>query len=80
MADKGTEQATPQRKKKARERGDRVHSRELLSAMSMLGGVMMLGVLARVFLRIGWMPIRRACASAASGVSGQNGELLLNGA
>jgi flagellar biosynthetic protein FlhB len=50
MADKGTEQATPLRKKKARERGDSVRSRELLSAMAMLGGVMMLGTLANTFV------------------------------
>ena len=50
MPDKGTEQATPLRKKKARERGDSVHSRELLSAMAMLGGVMMLGALANGFV------------------------------
>ena len=50
MADKGTEQATPLRKKKARERGDSVHSRELLSAMAMLGGVMVLGRLSNGFV------------------------------
>ena len=50
MADKGTEQATPLRKKKAREKGDSVHSRELLSAMAMLGGVVMLGAMTRGFV------------------------------
>src|SRR5580765_1222989 len=50
MANKGTEQATPLRKKKARERGDRVHSREILSAMAMLGGVLMLGTLSNGFV------------------------------
>ena len=49
MSEKGTEQATPQRKKKAREKGDGVRSRELLSAAAMLGGIMMLGVAARQF-------------------------------
>jgi flagellar biosynthetic protein FlhB len=50
MSEKGTEQATPQRKKKAKEKGDSVHSRELLSAMAMLGGVMMLGITAHGFV------------------------------
>lgn len=50
MADKGTEQATPLRRKKARERGDSVHSRELLSAMAMLGGVLVLGALSNGFV------------------------------
>lgn len=53
MSEKGTEQATPQKKKKAREKGDQVHTRELLSAMAMLGGVMMLGVVAHGFVA-GW--------------------------
>ncbi len=50
MSEKGTEQATPQRKKKAKEKGDSVRSRELLSAMAMLGGVMMLGITAHGFV------------------------------
>lgn len=50
MSEKGTEQATPQRKKKAKERGDSVRSRELLSAMAMLGGVVTLGVTAHSFV------------------------------
>jgi flagellar biosynthetic protein FlhB len=83
MADKGTEQATPQRKKKARERGDVVRSRELLSAMSMLGGIMMLGVLANGFL-VHWSTVYsesvRSAASSVSGVHHQDGELLLTGA
>lgn len=50
MSEKGTEQATPQRKKKAKEKGDIVRSRELLSAIAMLGGVMMLGATAHGFV------------------------------
>jgi flagellar biosynthesis protein FlhB len=50
MSEKGTEQATPQRKKKAKEKGDGVRSRELLSAMAMLGGVLMLGATAHGFV------------------------------
>lgn len=56
MADKGTEQATPQRKKKAREDGDFVRSRELLSAVAMLGGVVVLGAVTSKFVRI-WMRV-----------------------
>jgi flagellar biosynthesis protein FlhB len=83
MADKGTEQATPLRKKKARERGDSVHSRELLSAMAMLGGVMMLGALSNGFVS-SWSKVYSASLrSATAGVSslnGQNGEQLFTGA
>src|ERR1700733_3265603 len=78
MADKGTEQATPQRKKKARDRGDGVHSRELLSAMSMLGGVIMLGVLSKGFIssfaNVYIESLRSA--TAVGGVNGQSGERL----
>lgn len=49
MSEQQTEQATPQRKKKAQEKGDGVRSRELLSAMAMLGGVLMLGATAHDF-------------------------------
>jgi flagellar biosynthesis protein FlhB len=49
VSEKGTEQATPQRKKKAKEKGDSVRSRELLSATAMLGGVMTLGATAHGF-------------------------------
>jgi flagellar biosynthetic protein FlhB len=51
MADKGTEQATPQRRKKAREEGNVVRSRELISAVAMLGGVLALGGLSGAFVR-----------------------------
>jgi len=50
MSEKGTEQATPQRRKKAKEKGDSVRSRELLSAMAMLGGVLALGAMAHGFV------------------------------
>jgi flagellar biosynthetic protein FlhB len=50
VSEKGTEQATEQRKQKARKTGDVVRSRELLSAVSMLVGVLMLGMSARQFL------------------------------
>jgi len=69
MADKGTEQATPLRKKKARERGDRVHSRELLSAIAMLGGVVALGVLAKGFVS-SWSGVFFSSLSSAVSNSG----------
>ena len=50
MAEKGTEAGTPQRKKKARAEGDSVRSRELLSAVAMMAGVVTLGVVARSFV------------------------------
>jgi flagellar biosynthesis protein FlhB len=82
MANKGTEQATPLRKKKARERGDRVHSRELLSAMAMLGGVIMLGALAKGLVSNWGKAYSASLRSATFGVTsvdGENGELLLAG-
>jgi flagellar biosynthetic protein FlhB len=82
MADKGTEQATPLRKKKARERGDGVHSRELLSAMAMLGGVTMLGALSNGFVssfaKVYLESLRSA--TGVGGVEAQSGEQLLSGA
>jgi flagellar biosynthetic protein FlhB len=80
MANKGTEQATPLRKKKARERGDRVHSRELLSAMAMLGGVMLLGALSNGFVS-SWRKVYAGTLSSAmvglNGADRQGGEQLL---
>ena len=60
MSEKGTEKATEQRKEKARKKGDFVHSRELLSAVSMLAGVLVLGVSARQFLS-GWDEVYTRC-------------------
>jgi flagellar biosynthesis protein FlhB len=73
MADKGTEQATPLRKKKAREKGDSVHSRELLSAMAMLGGVVMLGAMARGFVASWGKVYVESLGSAIAAVSGRAG-------
>src|SRR3984957_8233729 len=53
MGEEGTERGTPERKKKAKAKGDGVRSRELLSAVAMLGGVMMLGATAHSFVS-GW--------------------------
>jgi flagellar biosynthetic protein FlhB len=83
MPDKGTEQATPQRKKKAREQGDIVHSRELLSAMAMLGGVIMLGTLSHGFVanwNKAYVESLRSAMTGVRGVDEQSGEQLLNGA
>ena len=80
MANKGTEQATPLRKKKARERGDSVHSRELLSAMAMLGGVIVLGTLSNGFVS-SWGKVYagslRSAMVGLNGVDRQGGEELL---
>ena len=74
MSEKGTEQATPQRKKKARERGDSVRSRELLSAMAMLGGVLTLGVTARTFVTSwGMVYVESLKSAAVRGVGGDQG-------
>jgi len=83
VADKGTEQATPLRRKKALERGDGVHSRELLSAMAMLGGITMLGAISNSFV-LRWAHAYTGSLSTAvvglDGVSEQNSEELLIGA
>src|SRR3954447_6936058 len=79
MADKGTEQATPLRKKKAREQGDSVHSRELLSAMAMLGGVIVLGALSSGFVSSWRKAYAGSLSSAIAGLNGREGaeELLI---
>jgi flagellar biosynthesis protein FlhB len=66
MADKGTEQATPLRRKKARERGDRVHSRELISAMAMLSGLIALGAMSNGFVS-SWSRFYSLCLRSAMG-------------
>ena len=65
MSEQGTEQATPQRKKKARDKGDVVRSRELLSAIAMLGGVLMLGATAHGF-SASWSKVYRESLRAAA--------------
>ncbi len=78
MADKGTEQATPLRKKKAREKGDSVHSRELLSAMAMLGGVMTLGTLSNRFVVSWGKAYAESVRSATANLNSQSGEQLFD--
>ena len=46
MSGERTERATPRRRQKAQEQGDRVHSRELTSSCAMLAGVFVLGTVA----------------------------------
>jgi flagellar biosynthesis protein FlhB len=80
MAEKGTEKASPLRKKKARERGDSVHSRELLSAAAMLAGVVMLGSIAHGFVSSWTQVYVESVGSAVASVSNTgdvDGELLL---
>jgi flagellar biosynthetic protein FlhB len=83
MADKGTEQATPLRKKKAKEKGDSVRSRELLSAMAMLGGIVMLGAMSKGFVA-SWGKVYieslRSATTGVGSVEGQSGEQSLVGA
>ncbi len=50
MSDQQTEKATPQRKKKARESGDWVRSRDLLSGAAMLAGLITLGMAGSSFV------------------------------
>ena len=66
MSEKGTEAGTPQRKKKAREKGDSVRSRELLSAVSMLAGVVVLGGAASGFAHA-WKVVFEQSLTAATG-------------
>ena len=49
MSEQKTEQASAQRKQKARKDGDGVRSRELVSALALLAGVLGLGVSAKAF-------------------------------
>ena len=62
MSGQKTEKATPQRKNKAREKGDGVRSRELLSALSMLGGFLVLGTVGQQFVTA-WAKVYRQCLS-----------------
>jgi flagellar biosynthesis protein FlhB len=50
VSDQRTEQATEQRKQKARQKGDVVRSRELLSSAAMLAGLLVLGIAAKQFV------------------------------
>jgi len=65
MSEQGTEAGTPQRKKKAREQGDSVHSRELLSAVAMLAGVVILGMVSGNFVHLWRIALERSLAASA---------------
>jgi len=67
VSDQQTEKATPQRKKKARENGDWVRSRELLSGTSMLAGLMTLGVAGNSFVSSWRQCYARCMVLAVSG-------------
>jgi flagellar biosynthetic protein FlhB len=73
MAEKGTEAGSQQHKKKARQQGDSVRSRELLSAVAMMGGVLVLGVVAKGFAG-NWRMVFEQALDAAS-VRGDHDEL-----
>ncbi|HEX4005952.1 MAG TPA: EscU/YscU/HrcU family type III secretion system export apparatus switch protein [Acidobacteriaceae bacterium] len=60
MAGDRTEQATPRQRQKAAERGDRAHSRDLISGAAMLAGVFALGGMAPRWIA-GWTDAYRSC-------------------
>jgi flagellar biosynthetic protein FlhB len=66
MAEKGTEAGTPQRRKKARAEGDSVRSRELLSAVAMMAGVIVVGVVSRQFVGAWRIVFEQSLAAAAT--------------
>lgn len=76
MSDKGTEQASPQRKQKAKERGDVVRSRELLSATAMLAGVLVMGVMAKGFVE-SWGKVYSVCLRMGAGGTIESSDGLL---
>lgn len=71
MSEKGTEQASELRKQKARNKGDIVRSRELLSAVAMLAGIVVMGESAKQFLS-GWN--EAYARSLELGVAGVRGD------
>jgi len=56
MSEQRSEQATEQRKQKARQKGDVVRSRELLGSAAMLAGILVLGASAKQFV-FGWRAV-----------------------
>ena len=67
MSEKGTEAGSEQHKKKAREKGDSVRSRELLSASAMLAGVLVLGGSTSAFVH-GWQYVFEQSLNAGDAV------------
>jgi flagellar biosynthetic protein FlhB len=72
MSEKGTEAGSPQKKLKAKQKGDSVRSRELLSAVAMLSGVLVLGVIAKSFVH-DWRVVLEQSLTAA-GVNEPDGD------
>jgi flagellar biosynthetic protein FlhB len=72
VSEKGTEAGTPQKKNKAKQQGDSVRSRELLSAMAMLSGVLVLGVVTKSFVH-DWRVVFEQSLTAA-GVNEPDGD------
>jgi flagellar biosynthetic protein FlhB len=71
LAEKGTESGTEQHKKKARGQGDSVRSRELLSAVAMLGGALVLGHVASGFVH-SWRTVFEQSLEAAKAGDGES--------
>lgn len=75
MSEKGTEQGTEYSKKKARDKGDSVRSRELLSAAALLSGVLVLGGISGGFVH-SWRIVLEQCLDAGRPVAvGETTEL-----
>ncbi len=64
MSEKGTEAGSPQKKLKAKQKGDTVRSRELLSAVAMLAGVLVVGGVTTVFVH-DWRAVFEQSLTAA---------------
>lgn len=71
MSAEQTEKASPQRKKKARESGDWVRSRELLSGSAMLAGLMTLGMAGDSFVS-SWRQCYARCVMLAVSGTGRS--------
>jgi flagellar biosynthetic protein FlhB len=66
MSEKGTEAGSEQHKQKARKKGDRVRSRELVSAVAMLAGVVTLGAVSAGFIH-SWRTVLEQSLGTAAG-------------
>ena len=71
MAEKGTESGTAEHKKKARGQGDSVRSRELLSAVAMLAGVLVLGHVSAGFVH-SWRAVFEQSLDAGGFADGES--------
>lgn len=65
MAEKGTESGSAQHRQKAKEKGDSVRSRELVSACAMMAGVLVLGAVAKPFVAM-WGKVFEECLRMAA--------------